>query len=155
MLLRAAIFLETTVACRLDLEKRMGMQLGQAVLDDLLIPSFAFDGDTTFDVDTVQRILSNYLEHEVNGGRTGYTTDDEYISPPRCDLERVGKLMETYLAEIASDPNLSIARFTGLGELVPLQARINEDGTYRAIDIYLKVKALFFFLFLNHYSLFS
>ncbi|KAL3378320.1 hypothetical protein AABB24_004315 [Solanum stoloniferum] len=39
MLLQAAIYLQTTIACRLDLEKRMALQLGQAVLDDLLIPS--------------------------------------------------------------------------------------------------------------------
>ncbi|WOK92339.1 BTB/POZ domain-containing protein [Canna indica] len=138
MLLRASIFLETTVACRLDLEKRMGLQLGQAVLDDLLIPSFTFEGDTEFDIDTVHRILMNYLEHEIHGNRTGYNTDDDYISPPRSDMDRVGRLMESYLAEIASDPNLTIARFISLAELVPQQARINEDGMYRAIDIYLK-----------------
>ncbi|KVI02691.1 BTB/POZ fold [Cynara cardunculus var. scolymus] len=53
LLLRSAIYLETTVACRLDLEKRMGLQLGQALLDDILIPSFRFDGDTLFDIDTL------------------------------------------------------------------------------------------------------
>lgn len=139
MLLRASIFLDTTVACRLDLEKRMSLQLGHAVLDDLLIPSFTVNGDSTFDVDTVQRILTNYLEHEANASRADYNTDDDFISPPRSDVEKVGRLMESYLTEIASDPNLTIARFTGLGELVPQRARINEDGMYRAIDIYLKV----------------
>uniref|UniRef100_M4F6U7 NPH3 domain-containing protein n=1 Tax=Brassica campestris TaxID=3711 RepID=M4F6U7_BRACM len=70
MLLRAAIYLETTVACRLDLEKRMGLQLPQAVLDDLLIPSYSFTGEhSLFDTDTVQRILMNYLEFEVEGVR--------------------------------------------------------------------------------------
>ncbi|KAH0900348.1 hypothetical protein HID58_049916 [Brassica napus] len=67
MLLRAAIYLETTVACRLDLEKRMGLQLPQAVLDDLLIPSYSFTGEhSLFDTDTVQRILMNYLEFEAH-----------------------------------------------------------------------------------------
>ncbi|GLU20108.1 hypothetical protein SLE2022_363230 [Rubroshorea leprosula] len=137
MLLRAAIYLETTVACRLDLEKRMALQLGQAVLDDLLIPSYSFTGDTLFDVDTVQRIMMNYIEHETEGNHLGYKTDDEYIS--LCsDMERVGRLMENYLAEIASDRNLSISRFIGLAELIPEQSRVTEDGMYRAIDIYLK-----------------
>ncbi|KAG5385842.1 hypothetical protein IGI04_037312, partial [Brassica rapa subsp. trilocularis] len=68
MLLRAAIYLETTVSCRLDLEKRMGLQLPRAVLDDLLIPSYSFTGEhSLFDTDTVQRILMNYLEFEVEG----------------------------------------------------------------------------------------
>ncbi|KAF5463685.1 hypothetical protein F2P56_013832 [Juglans regia] len=138
MLLRAAIFLETTVACRLDLEKRMGMQLGHAVLDDLLIPSYSFTGDTLFDVDTVQRILMNFLEYEIDGNRLIYNAEDEYVSPPPSDLERVVKLMENYLAEIATDRNLSVSRFIGLGELIPEQPRVTEDGIYRAIDIYLK-----------------
>ncbi|XP_042508796.1 BTB/POZ domain-containing protein SR1IP1-like isoform X2 [Macadamia integrifolia] len=138
MLLRAAIYLETTVACRLDLEKRMGLQLGQAVLDDLLIPSFSFAGDTLFDVDTVRQILMNYIEYGVDSTRSCYNVDDEYVSPPTSDLEWVGKLMESYLAEIASDRNLSVSRFISLAELIPEQARITEDGMYRAIDIYLK-----------------
>ncbi|KAJ9170591.1 hypothetical protein P3X46_018688 [Hevea brasiliensis] len=138
MLLRAAIHLKTTVACRLDLEKRMALQLGQAVLDDLLIPSHSFTGDTLFDVDTVQSIMMNYLDYEVEGDRLGYQTDDEYFSPQLSNMERVGKLMENYLAEIASDSNLTVSRFIGLAELIPEQSRITEDGMYRAIDIFLK-----------------
>lgn len=141
MLLRAAIYLETTVACRLDLEKRMGTQLGQAVLDDLLIPSYSFTGDTLFDVDTVQRIMINFLEFEINGNYLGYNADDEYVSPPPSDMERVGKLMENYLAEIASDRNVPVSRFISLAELIPEQSRVTEDGMYRAIDIYLKVQS--------------
>lgn len=141
MLLRAAIYLETTVACRLDLEKRMASQLGQAVVDDLLIPSCSFTGDTLFDVDTVQRIMMNYLDHETEVPRSGVNVNDEYGSPTTTlnDMERVGKLMENYLAEIASDRNLSVLKFIGLAELVPEQSRATEDGMYRAIDIYLKV----------------
>ncbi|KAK8673937.1 hypothetical protein V6N13_112246 [Hibiscus sabdariffa] len=138
VLLRAAIYLETTVACRLDLEKRMALQLGQAVLDDLLIPAYSFTGETLFDVATVQRILANYIEYDTEGSHFGFKEEDEYISPPPSDLERVGKLMESYLAEIASDRNLSVSKFIGLAELIPEQSRVTEDGMYRAIDIYLK-----------------
>lgn len=142
MLLRAAIYLETTVACRLDLEKRMAAQLGQAVLDDLLIPSYAFTGDTLFDVDTAQRIMVNYLELEVDGNQFRYNGNEEHVSSSSGDLERVGKLMENYLAEIASDRNLSVSKFITLAELIPEQSRVTEDGMYRAIDIYMKVKEL-------------
>ncbi|KAG9440257.1 hypothetical protein H6P81_020422 [Aristolochia fimbriata] len=138
MLLRSALYLETTVACRLDLEKRMGYQLGQAVLDDLLIPSFSFSGDTLFDVDTVQRILMNFLEHETDVRHLTYREDDDHVSPSPSEMERVVKLMENYLAEIATDPNLTVQKFIGLAELVPEQARMTEDGMYRAIDIFLK-----------------
>ncbi|XP_013690536.2 putative BTB/POZ domain-containing protein At3g49970 isoform X2 [Brassica napus] len=125
MLLRAALYLETTVACRLDLEKRMGLHLRQAVLDDLLIPSFNGD-NTMFDVDTVQRILMNYLEFEVEGNTVDFATD-------------IGELMESYLAEVASDRNINLVKFMGIAECIPEQSRITDDGIYRAIDMYLKV----------------
>ncbi|KAF0910808.1 hypothetical protein E2562_004775 [Oryza meyeriana var. granulata] len=146
MLLRAAIHLDTTLACRLDLEKRMAAQLGQAVLDDLLIPSSSPDaGTTAYDVDVVQRILTGYLDHECDAAaaapRLDYNTDDDFssaASPPHSDVGQVGRLMESYLAEIASDENLPTDKFTALAELIPERARFNEDGMYRAIDIYLK-----------------
>lgn len=146
MLLRAAIYLETTMACRLDLEKRIGLQLGQAVLDDILIPSFHFEGDTLFDVDTVQRILMNYLEYKLEG-----KGDEDYVSSAQSDMEKVGKLMECYLAEIASDRNLLVSKFINLAEHVPEQAKVSEDGMYRAIDIYLKVSVILLLFKLNNF----
>ncbi|CAI8588957.1 unnamed protein product [Vicia faba] len=137
MLLRSAIYLDTTIACRLDLEKRMSTQLGQAVLDDLLIPSYSYTGDTLFDVDTVQRIITNFLEFQI-GNHFAYNVDDEHFSPPQSNIERVGKLMENFLAEIATDRNLSVAKFISLAELIPEQSKPTEDGMYRALDIYLK-----------------
>jgi NPH3 family len=92
MLLRASIYLDTTIACRLDLEKRIALQLGQAVLDDLMIPSFS--DDAIFDVDTVKRILTNYIEHEGDGSRLDYATDDDLISLPPSDAAQV----HTYLS---------------------------------------------------------
>ncbi|RAL40736.1 hypothetical protein DM860_008434 [Cuscuta australis] len=138
MLLRAAIFLETTVACRLDLEKRLGFHLGQAVVDDLLIPSYCLSGTTLFDVETVQRVMMNFLEYQLEGSRLCFHPNEEYVAPSPSDMERVGRLMENYLAEIASDRNLSVSKFINLAELIPEQSRTTEDGMYRAIDIYLK-----------------
>ncbi|XP_068305142.1 BTB/POZ domain-containing protein SR1IP1-like isoform X2 [Pyrus communis] len=138
MLLRVAKTLETTVACRLDLEKRMGLQLARAVLDDLLIPSYSFTGDTLLDVETVRRIMTNYLEYEMERSRLGYNSEDDFVSPALTDMERVGKLMENYLAEIAIDRNISVSKFIGIAELIPEQSRATKDGMYRAIDIYLK-----------------
>jgi hypothetical protein len=144
MLLRAAIYLDTSLACRLDLEGRMAAQLGQAVLDDLLIPSSSPEGAgaTAFDVDAVQRILAGYLEHEGEATRLDYNTDDDFVSAasPPNDVGPVGRLMESYLAEISSDVNLPVDKFTALAELIPERSRFNEDGMYRAIDIYLKVR---------------
>lgn len=74
-LLRTAIILDTTIACRLDLEKRIGMQLEQATLDDLLIPSFSYTGDTLFDNDIVHRIVVNFLQQD--------DSDDLQVQLPR------------------------------------------------------------------------
>ena len=117
-LLRSAIYLETTMACRLDLERRISSRLDQAVLDDLLIPSFS--SNTAFDVDTVQRIFLNYLE-----------TEDS------CNAD-TGTLIQTYLGEVSSDPNFSIRSFINFADLIPESARISEDAMYRAVDIFLK-----------------
>ncbi|GAB2282691.1 BTB/POZ domain-containing protein sr1ip1 [Dionaea muscipula] len=140
MLLRSSIYLETTVACKLDLETRMALQLEQAVLDDLLIPSYSFTGDTMFDVDTVRRIMMNYLqfEEEEERNHTGFHVVKDYISPRPGDLERVVELMENYLAEIASDRNLTVSKFIGLAEIIPEQPRVTADGIYRAVDLFLK-----------------
>ncbi|CAK9214616.1 unnamed protein product [Sphagnum troendelagicum] len=119
-LLRTTIILDTTLECRLELERRVGMQLEQATLDDLLIPSFSNTGDhTLFDVDIVHRIIENYLQQEEN--------EDHEL-----------QLVDTYLAEIAPDANLKLSKFLALAELLPDYARTVDDGLYRAIDIYLK-----------------
>ncbi|VAI21688.1 unnamed protein product [Triticum turgidum subsp. durum] len=50
----------------------------------------------------------------------------------------VGKLVDNYLAEVASDANLKPAKFCELALAMPDHARIYDDGVYRAVDIYLK-----------------
>ncbi|XP_015063730.1 BTB/POZ domain-containing protein SR1IP1-like [Solanum pennellii] len=137
LLLRAAIYLETTVSCRVDLERRMSLQLGQAVLDDVLFPSYSLTGDTFFDVETVKHIVMNFLEYEMVGNRLGFN-DEENMFPSASDMEKVGKLMQDYLAEIASDSNLSVSEFISVAEVIPEQLRITEDMMYKAIDMYLK-----------------
>ncbi|KZV29887.1 BTB/POZ domain-containing protein [Dorcoceras hygrometricum] len=140
MLLRASIYLETTAACRLDLEKRVALQLAHAALDDLLIPSYSFTGDTLFDVEAVIRITKNFFESEREMNKIGYNFDaaEDYNSPSASDMERVTRLLENYLSELASDRNLSVTKFVDLAELIPEHPRLTEDGMYRAIDIYLK-----------------
>ncbi|CAK9869678.1 unnamed protein product [Sphagnum jensenii] len=155
-LLRTTIILDTTLECRLELERRVGMQLEQATLDDLLIPSFSNTGDhTLFDVDIVHRIIENYLQqeekedHELQDVQTMYESSDDRdgggggAAAPLLPLQtassiKVAKLVDTYLAEIAPDANLKLSKFLALAELLPDYARTVDDGLYRAIDIYLK-----------------
>ncbi|KAE9463796.1 hypothetical protein C3L33_04323, partial [Rhododendron williamsianum] len=151
--LRSAMMLDCAVACRLDLERRIGAQLDIATLDDLLIPSFRHAGDTMFDVDTVHRILVNFSqkddsEDDMEDGSV-FESDSPH-SPSQSALFKVSKLVDTYLAEIAPDANLKLNKFIAIADTLPGHARTLHDGLYRAIDIYLKVRN-----FLHYYSISS
>ncbi|CAN4090580.1 unnamed protein product [Withania somnifera] len=124
LLLRAAIYLETTISCRVDLERRMSLQLAQAILDDLLIPSYSLTGDTLFDVETVRRIMANFLEYEMVGNRLGFN-DEEDASPSASDMKKP-------LTAI------SVSEFISVAKVIPEQSRITEDIMYKAVDMYLK-----------------
>ncbi|KAI4327526.1 hypothetical protein L6164_019975 [Bauhinia variegata] len=136
-LLRTANILNASEACRDTLERKIGSQLEEATLDDLLIPSYSYLNETLYDVDCVERILSHFLEglEEKNAaaieGADGGTTR----SPA---LMFVGKLIDGYLSEIASDANLKPEKFYNLAISLPDQARLFDDGLYRAVDVYLK-----------------
>ncbi|KAG8650041.1 hypothetical protein MANES_08G169100v8 [Manihot esculenta] len=137
-MLRMAIMLDATIACRLELERRIAFRLEMVSLDDLLIPSVP-SGDSLFDVDTVHRILVNFLQRieEEENVECGYESEG-LGSPGHGSLLKVGKLIDAYLAEIAPDPYLSLQKFIAMIEILPDYARVIDDGLYRAIDIYLK-----------------
>lgn len=140
--------LDCTVACRLDLERRIGSQLDVATLDDLLIPSFKHSADTLFDVDTVHRILVNFSQQddsEEDMDDASVFESDSPRSPSQSALFKVSKLVDNYLAEIAPDANLKLSKFVVIADSLPSHARTVHDGLYRAIDIYLKVRMCIFF----------
>jgi hypothetical protein len=138
-MLRMAIMLDAAIACRLELERRIAFRLEMVSLDDLLIPSVR-SGDSLFDVDTVHRILVNFLQRveEEENEDCGYESEG-IGSPGHGSLLKVGRLIDSYLAETAPDPYLSLQKFTAMIEILPDYARVIDDGLYRAIDIYLKV----------------
>ncbi|KAF4370264.1 hypothetical protein G4B88_012948 [Cannabis sativa] len=145
-LLRSAVMLDCTIACRLDLERRIGSQLDIATLDDLLIPSFKHAGDTLFDVDTVHRILVNFSQQDDSEEEmedASVFESDSPHSPSQTALFKVAKLVDNYLAEIAPDANLKLAKFLahqGLPEpdrkklckLIDFQKLSQEAGAHAA-----------------------
>ncbi|XWS41986.1 hypothetical protein CRYUN_Cryun17cG0129500 [Craigia yunnanensis] len=147
-LLRTANILNASESCKATLEKKIGFQLEQATLDDLLIPSYSYLNDTLYDVDCIERILGYFLDGLEEGNATGIETEtggnnnnniyDNSVLQPALML--VGKLIDGYLSEIASDVNLKPEKFYNLAISLPDQARNFDDGLYRAIDVYLKVQ---------------
>ncbi|XP_050205699.1 BTB/POZ domain-containing protein At5g66560 [Mercurialis annua] len=136
-LLRTANILNASESCRLALERKIGLQLEHATLDDLLIPSYSYLNETLYDVDCMERILGYFLDGiEERNTEVEEEGVDRNVRTPSLML--VGKLIDGYLAEIASDANLKPDRFCNLAVSLPEQARLFDDGLYRAVDVYLK-----------------
>ncbi|KAA8531777.1 hypothetical protein F0562_006506 [Nyssa sinensis] len=137
-LLRTANISNASVACRGALERKIGSQLEQATLDDLLIPSYSYLNETLYDVDCIERILGYFLDGVEVKSTKRTEGEDENSSIRSAAMMLVGKLIDGYLSEIASDANLKPEKFFELAVALPDHARLFDDGLYRAIDIYLK-----------------
>ncbi|OVA10947.1 BTB/POZ-like [Macleaya cordata] len=140
-LLRTALILRADPSCISNLEKRIGMQLDQATLEDLLMPNFSYSMETLYNVECMQRILEHFLAiDQTTGGTSPCSIDDGQLmgSPSLTPITMVAKLIDGYLAEVAPDINLKLPKFQSLAAAVPDYARPLDDGLYRAIDIYLK-----------------
>lgn len=145
-LLKAAIGSSAATSCRSDLERRVGLQLDQAILEDILIPTANnYQGGTMYDSDAVLRIFSIFLnldeeyDDDATPPRDSVYDFDSPRSPKQSSILKVSKLLDSYLAEVALESNLSPAKFIALAELLPDHARFVSDGLYRAVDIFLKV----------------
>ena len=138
-LLKIAMILNASNACKASLEKRIGMQLNQLTcVDDLLIPSYSHMCETLYDVECVERIMKHFIM--LNSCETPSSVSSiNYTSPNYINVRNVSRLLDEYLAEIASDPNLKPSKFRALVETLPPYAREVDDGLYRAIDIFIKV----------------
>ncbi|KAI4312425.1 hypothetical protein MLD38_037235 [Melastoma candidum] len=143
-LLRTAVILRASDSCMSNLERRIGMQLDQATLEDLLMPNLSHSMETLYNVDCVQRILEHFLEMDQavgGGGGSPCSVDDDgqlVGSPSLTPITMVAKLIDGYLAEVAPDVNLKLPKFQTLAAAVPEYARPLDDGLYRAVDVYLK-----------------
>ncbi|XP_077223494.1 phototropic-responsive NPH3 family protein [Tasmannia lanceolata] len=147
-LLKTATMASASAACKADLERRIGLQLDQAILEDILIPANPHGNNhPLYDTDSILRIFSIFLnldEDEDEGNQLRDESDmgydfDSPRSPKQSLILKASKLLDSYLAEIALDSNLMPSKFIALAELLPDHARVVNDGLYRAVDIFLKV----------------
>lgn len=152
-LLKSAIAASSSTSCRSDLERRIGLQLDQAILEDILIPTNSqgnnhHNHNPLYDTDSILRIFSFFLNlDEDDDEEENHLRDESEMvydfdspgSPKQSSILKVSKLLDNYLAEVALDPNLTPLKFITLAELLPDHARIVYDGLYRAVDIFLKV----------------
>ncbi|XP_042059159.1 BTB/POZ domain-containing protein At1g30440-like isoform X3 [Salvia splendens] len=134
-LLKTARILRASPLCVSNLEKRIGLQLDQAALEDLLMPTLMYSMETLYDVDCVSRILDHFLAMDQVAASPGSFDEGQLLLTP---MTMVAKLIDGYLAEVAPDVNLKPPKFEALAAAVPEYARPLDDGLYRSIDIYLK-----------------
>ncbi|KAG8485589.1 hypothetical protein CXB51_018989 [Gossypium anomalum] len=148
-LLKTAISSSVSTSCRSDLERRTGLQLDQAILEDILIPANSHGNNHTamYDTESTLRIFSIFLNLDDDDDEDNPLRDESEMaydfdspgSPKQSSILKVSKLLDSYLAEVALDTNLPPSKFIALAELLPDHARIVSDGLYRAVDIFLKV----------------
>ncbi|XP_027106085.1 phototropic-responsive NPH3 family protein NPY2 isoform X1 [Coffea arabica] len=139
-LLKASILADLGEMPKRELVKRIGQQLEEASVSDLLIPSQ--NGETTiYDVCVVQQILKEFMMQEANGATEGDEIQEARKPGILSEASKlmVAKLVDGYLAEIAKDPHLPLSLFVDLAEMVSSISRPAHDGLYRAIDMFLKV----------------
>ncbi|KAM7503571.1 hypothetical protein LguiB_002475 [Lonicera macranthoides] len=110
---------------RSKLENMIGLQLDQATLDNLLVPSPS-GTNCLYDVNLVMRFLKSFLDGGVS-------------KVPLVRLKKVASLMESYLTEVAPDPCLKPLKFLALVRALPDSGMDTYDGIYHAVDMYLEV----------------
>ncbi|MED6109111.1 hypothetical protein PIB30_030543 [Stylosanthes scabra] len=155
-LLKACNILSASCSSKSELARRVALQLEEATVNDLLIPSISH----TNDVDLVMTILELFMSQgqspptspprmrmiafERRRSRSAENIDFEFQESRRSSSAshgsklKVAKLVDRYLQEVARDVNLPLSKFIALAEAIPDFARHDHDDIYRAIDTYLK-----------------
>jgi hypothetical protein len=134
-LLRTGTLLRASTGSRSELEKRVSTILEHVTVDDLIVLSFSYDGQSLLDLESVRKVVSGFVEKEKSVAVFNAGDFKEVCSTA---MQRVAKTIDAYLGEIATCGDLSISKFNGIANLVPKSARKADDDLYRAIDIYLK-----------------
>ncbi|KAB5545238.1 hypothetical protein DKX38_013350 [Salix brachista] len=158
-LLKAANILNTSSSSKMELARRVALQLEEATVRDLLIPSISYANSSVYDVDLVITILEQFmlqgqspptspprskLGFERRRSRSAENIDLEFQESRRSSSAshgsklKVAKLVDGYLQKISRDVNLPLSKFIALAEAIPYFSRLDHDDLYRAIDIYLK-----------------
>lgn len=161
-LLKAANALNASSTTKSDLMRRAGVQLEEATVNELLIPYFPNGEEALlYDVDAVITMVGEFMmqgrspatspAREKSGiparrrSRSAENVEFEgqensrrSSSASHGSMLRVGKLVDSYLREIAGDEKVAVEKMIALAEAVPEFARTEHDDLYRVVDTYLR-----------------
>ncbi|KAI3456604.1 hypothetical protein Pfo_013267 [Paulownia fortunei] len=130
-LLSIANFLSVSPVTKAELLRLSGLQLEEAMLNDLLLPAQSPNDQTSNDIDLVKTVLESFLRQWKR-----QTHADE--SQSLRSIRKIGKLIDSYLQVVAKDANMPVQKVASLAETLPGIARPDNDDLYMAINIYLK-----------------
>ncbi|TVU15592.1 hypothetical protein EJB05_39122 [Eragrostis curvula] len=167
-LLKAANILGASPATKAELTRRAALQLEDANVSDLLIPSSSASSASEtpyYDVDAVAAILEEFAMRQAAAAgsaseaispaalacghrRSRSAESSEFDGARRSTsaaaashgaMVRIGRLVDGFLVEAAKDANLPLDKMIAMAEAVPDCARPVHDDLYRAVDTYLRV----------------
>ncbi|KAK9102415.1 hypothetical protein Sjap_019669 [Stephania japonica] len=126
-MLQSAVALHASSKCREGLENRLGRQLDEANVEDLLIRSYGYSKEQRYDIECVARIMKAFYA--------------DCTSPlNHAKMLNVTELVEEFLVRVASDEELRKEKFIALAKTsqeISNGTNRSLDGVYHAIDIYL------------------
>ncbi|KAJ1700503.1 hypothetical protein LUZ63_000282 [Rhynchospora breviuscula] len=142
-MLSASIMLNTKETCIETLEKRVGSQLHEATVEDLLVLNSRGADKAVRNVDCVKRLIKQFMELNLHVSEiTCNSPNEEHLmeadSLQRGRIGAVAKLVDKYLEKVAQDENLMLQQFLALGSAIPTSARPVNDDLYHAISTYLE-----------------
>ncbi|KAM3286119.1 BTB/POZ domain-containing protein NPY5-like [Capsicum chacoense] len=140
-LLQTSISLECGETVRSELKRRIGQQLDEASVADLLLRAPANES-TIYDIDIVHELVRQFMMQK-RSGQSDFPEDNDFQEmypafASDASKVKVARVIDGYLAEVSRDPNLPLVKFVNLAEMVSGFPRPSHDGIYRAIDMYLK-----------------
>ncbi|KAM7265150.1 hypothetical protein ACFE04_002833 [Oxalis oulophora] len=133
-LLSLANFVGASTVTKTDLLRRTSSQLEDATVDDLIFPTHQSTDQHYYDIDLVSATLENYLIL----WRRQYSESAESTQLVKS-IQKIGKLMDSYLQVVAKDVNMPVSKLVSLAEALPDIGRKDHNSIYKAINTYLKV----------------
>ncbi|CAN6479685.1 unnamed protein product [Victoria cruziana] len=122
-----------------EITKRAGRQLTEASLADLMKLRGCSPSSSAFnEINLVKTMLEHFLVDYRRNSLPETDTIREENGRTDQSLVKVGKLIDSYLVEVAKDANLQVSKLIDLAETLPEEARPVHDDLYKIIDSYLK-----------------
>ncbi|OMO62546.1 hypothetical protein COLO4_33029 [Corchorus olitorius] len=113
---------------KMKLQDQIAAMLHFAQVEDFLLPQIGTESfSSSLELATMKSIFSTYASFNMDTNPT-----------PSASNSIVSELWDTYLAQIASDPEMEPNMFMELVELLPISCRQSHDQLYRAMNSFLQ-----------------